>query len=107
MNHVTLIGRITKDLELNYRGTQNTAMVQFTLAINGPDRTDFPRIKAWGKTAENLNKYCGKGSMVAVEGKIQTGSYEKDGQTIYTTDIIADRVEFLSWEKKDNEEVDY
>lgn len=103
MNHVTLIGRITKDLEIRYTGTQNTAKVQFTLAINEKDRTNYPRCVAWGKTAENLEKYCGKGSLVAVEGKIQTGSYEKDGQTVYTTDVLCDRVEFLSWDKKESE----
>lgn len=104
MNHCELIGRITKDIEVIYTGTKNMAMAKFTLAINGKDRTDFPRIVVWGTQAENLGKYCGKGSLVAVEGRIQTGSYEKDGQTIYTTDVIGERVEFLSWDKKDETE---
>ena len=102
MNQVLLIGRITKDVDLKYTGTQNTAKATFTLAINDKERTDFPRCIVWGKHAENVSKYCGKGSLVAVEGKIQTGSYEKDGKTVYTTDVIANRVEFLS--KRESEE---
>lgn len=104
MNQVLLIGRITKDIDLKYTGTQNTAKATFSIAINEKDRTNFPRIIVWGKQAENVEKYCGKGSLVAVEGKLQTGSYEKDGQTIYTTDVIANHIEYLSWDKKEGDE---
>lgn len=103
MNNVILIGRLTRDPELRYT-TSQMAVATFTLAIDRPTNadkekeTDFPRIKAFGKTAENCEKYLAKGRMVAVQGSIQTGSYEdKDGKRVYTTDVIANRVEFLEW----------
>ena len=80
------------------------AVATFTLAIDRPVKAgkekeaDFPRVTAFGKTAENCEKYLAKGRMVAVQGSIQTGSYEdKDGKRVYTTDVIANRVEFLEW----------
>lgn len=103
MNNVVLIGRLTRDPELRYT-TSQMAVATFTLAIDRPTKadkekeTDFPRIKAFGKTAENCEKYLAKGRMVAIQGSIQTGSYEdKDGKRVYTTDVIANRVEFLEW----------
>lgn len=103
MNNVILIGRLTRDVELRYT-TSQMAVATFTLAIDRPTKadrekeTDFPRIKAFGKTAENCEKYLAKGRMVAVQGSLQTGSYEdKDGKRVYTTDVIANRVEFLEW----------
>ena len=101
MNRVELIGRITRDPELRYTSS-NIATTRFTLAVNRPFQsqngeqgTDFINIVVWRKQAENVKKYCTKGSLVAVEGRIQTGSYEKDGQRIYTTDVVADSVQFL------------
>ena len=101
MNRVELIGRITRDPELRYTGS-NIATTRFTLAVNRPFQgqngeqgTDFINIVVWRKQAENVKKYCSKGSLVAVEGRIQTGSYEKDGQRVYTTDVVADSVQFL------------
>ena len=101
MNRVELIGRITRDPELRYTGS-NVATVRFTLAVNrnfsnqnGEREADFINIVAWRNQAENIKKYVSKGSLIAVEGRIQTGSYEKDGQRIYTTDVIADNVQFL------------
>ena len=101
MNRVELIGRITRDPELRYTGS-NIATTRFTLAVNRPftsqngeQGTDFINIVVWRKQAENVKKYCTKGSLVAVEGRIQTGSYEKDGQRVYTTDVVADSVQFL------------
>lgn len=101
MNNVTLIGRLTKDPEIRQG---NTAVANFTLAIDRPVRqgeekkTDFPRIVAFGKTAENCERFLAKGRLVGVQGRIQTGSYkDRDGRTVYTTDVIADRVEFLEW----------
>ena len=101
MNRVELIGRITRDPELRYTGS-NIATTRFTLAVNRPFQgqngeqgTDFINIVVWRKQAENVKKYCTKGSLVAVEGRIQTGSYEKDGQRVYTTDVVADSVQFL------------
>lgn len=98
MNKVVLIGRLTKKPEVEYTQNRQTALCRFTLAVDrmGKDKgADFIRVTSFGKDAENLARYMDKGRQVGVEGKIQTGSYTKDGQTVYTTDVIADRVEFL------------
>lgn len=101
MNRVELIGRLTRDPELRYTSS-NIATARFSLAVNRPFQsqngeqgTDFINIVVWRKQAENVKKYCTKGSLVAVEGRIQTGSYEKDGQRVFTTDVVADSVQFL------------
>jgi single-strand DNA-binding protein len=95
MNKVFLIGRLVKEADLRY--TKNgKAVAVFTIAVNrNKEQTDFIRITAFGKTAENTANYTQKGSLVAVEGTIVTGSYEKNGQRIYTTDIWANTVQFL------------
>ena len=103
MNNVVLIGRLTKDPEMKYTTGQNQmAVTNFTLAIDRPVRqgqekqTDFIRIKVFGRMAENCDRYLAKGRQAAVLGRIQTGSYtNKDGQTVYTTDVVANSVEFL------------
>lgn len=99
MNSVELIGRLTKDPEVKYSAGQNqTAVCRFTLAVQreGREGADFIRCVAFGKSAENLAKYKKKGAQIAILGRIQTGSYEdRDGRTVYTTDIIADRVEYI------------
>lgn len=104
MNKVILMGRLTRDPEVRYTQTNNTLVASFSLAVNrrftreGDAQTaDFINIVAWGKLGENVAKYTGKGLRVLVTGRIQTGSYEKDGQRIYTTDIQAANVEFLDW----------
>ena len=101
MNKVVLIGRVTRDPELRYTAS-NIPSVRFTLAVNRPfenqsgqREADFINIVVWRKQAENVKKYVTKGSLIAVEGRIQTGSYEKDGQRVYTTDVVADNVQFL------------
>lgn len=110
MNKVLLIGRLTKDPELRY--TQSgMAVCQFTLAVNknlSKDKkeemeaqnkatADFPRIVVWGKMGENASRYLKKGSQCAIDGSIQTGSYEdNNGNRVYTTDIVAQHVEFLT-----------
>lgn len=99
MNSVVLVGRLTKDPVLRY--TQDSkAVADFTLAVDrrfNRDQTDFIRIVVWGKQAENCANYLKKGSRAAVSGSIQTGSYtDKNGITRYTTDIVANEVEFLS-----------
>lgn len=103
MNSVVLIGRLTRDPEVRYTESQ-LAIARFSIAINrvpgrdGQDRgADFPNIVVFGKQAENCERFLTKGRQVAIQGHIQTGSYEKDGRKIYTTDVIADRVEFLEW----------
>lgn len=106
MNKILLIGRTVKDVEL--KNNNDMSYANFSIAINrGKDKdgndkgADFPYITTFGKTAENLCKYIKKGSLIAVEGHIKTSSYEKDGKTIYSTGIIADKIEFL--EKKKTE----
>jgi single-strand DNA-binding protein len=100
MNNVVLIGRLTKDPELRYIPQSETAVANFTLAVDRPlskEKTaDFIRIVAFGKTAELCEKYISKGRQVGISGRIQTGSYkDKEGKTVYTTEVYADRVEFL------------
>ena len=104
MNSVVLIGRLTRDPELRYSSGNQMAIAKFTVAIDRPQRagrekeTDFPRVTVFGKQAENCEKFLTKGRLVAVQGRLQTGSYQdKDGKTVYTTDVVADRVEFLEW----------
>lgn len=101
MNKVMLIGRLTRDVEMNY-SANSTAVARYTLAINRPykregdQEADFLRCVAFGKTAELAERYLAKGMRVAIDGRIQTGSYtNRDGQKVYTTDIIVERQEFL------------
>ena len=103
MNSVVLIGRLTRDPEVRYTESQ-LAVARFSIAINrvpgrdGQDRgADFQNIVVFGKQAENCERFLTKGRQVAIQGHIQTGSYEKDGRKVYTTDVVADRVEFLEW----------
>ena len=109
MNSVVLIGRLTRDPEVRYTSQSQMAVCSFTVAVDRPGRqgeerkADFPRITVFGKQAENCEKFLKKGRLVAVQGRIQTGSYtNKDGVTVYTTDVIADRVEFLEWGDREN-----
>ena len=101
MNIAILIGRLTKKPELNYTANQN-AVTKFSLAISRPKRNgedagaDFPNVTVFGKQAESVCRYKDKGAMLAVVGRIQTGSYkDKEGRTVYTTEVIAERVEFI------------
>lgn len=109
MNQVVLIGRLTKDPETSV-SQSNTMVSRFTLAVDrdykrdGGQTADFIRIITFGKTAELVDAYLFKGRQVAVHGRIQTGSYtNKDGQKVYTTDIIADRVQFLGGKQSQDE----
>ena len=110
MNKVVLIGYLTKDPDLRYTQSGRT-VCQFTLAVNknlSKDKkeemeaqnkatADFPRIIVWGKMGENASRYLKKGSQCAIDGSIQTGSYEdNNGNRVFTTDIVAQHVEFLS-----------
>ena len=104
MNSVVLIGRLTRDPEIRYTASTQMAVASFTVAIDRPVRaggekqTDFPRVTVFGKQAENCERFLAKGRLVGVQGRLQTGSYtNKDGATVYTTDVVADRVEFLEW----------
>lgn len=110
MNSVDLIGRLTRDPEVKYMaGAEPLAVARFTLAIDRPvgqgkeKQTDFPSIVTFGRQAENCERYLKKGRLVAIQGRIQTGSYtNKDGAKVYTTDVVAERVEFLEWGEKAN-----
>jgi single-strand DNA-binding protein len=99
MNNVSLIGRLTRDPELRYtKGDDPKAVTRFTIAVNrrfNREKADFIGCQAWGKLAEIVAEYCTKGSQVGVVGRIETGQYDKDGKTVYTTDIVADEVEFV------------
>ena len=108
MNHVILIGRLARDPELSYTPNTQTAACRITLAVDRPKRNgdaqgadhvrsaDFIRITVWGRQAETCDRYLSKGRQVAVMGRIQTGSYKnRNGETVYTTDVVAERVEFL------------
>jgi single-strand DNA-binding protein len=102
MNRVELTGRLTSKPELRTTSS-NLSTTRFTLAVNrafsnaqGEKEADFITIVAWKNQAENVCKYLDKGSLVSVEGRIQTGSYDdKDGNKRYTMEIVADSVEFL------------
>lgn len=100
MNKTCLIGNLVRDPQISYTGESQMAVARFTIAINRMKKdggADFPSIVVFGKQAENCEKYLHKGSKVGIEGRIQTGSYEReDGTRIYTTDVVADRVEFLN-----------
>lgn len=102
MNKIILIGRLTRDAD--YR-EGNTNIARFTLAVDrAGDGADFPSCKAFGKTADIISKYTRKGSRIGIEGHLQTGSHQdRDGRTVYTTDVICDRVELL--EPKTHEDV--
>lgn len=118
MNSVTLIGRIVRDPETRHTAS-GTAMARFTIAVDrnynkekkeeemtaGRPVADFISCVAWGKTAETIGKYFSKGSQIAVQGRIQTGSYEaNDGTRRYTTDVVVDRFEFIgSGGQKENQ----
>lgn len=110
LNKFIGIGRLTKDI--NLRTTKSgKSFAGFIMAVDkglskqkrdeaeqaGRPTADFISCQAWGMTADLLSQYCGKGSKIAIEGRIQTGSYQdkETGKTIYTTDVVADRVEFL------------
>lgn len=109
MNKVVLVGRLTRDPELRYTGN-NTPVASFTLAVNRPFTTqsgereaDFINIVVWRKQAENVKNYLTQGSQAAVEGRIQTRSYDgEDGKKRYITEVVADNVEFLSSNRNTN-----
>ncbi len=101
MNKVILMGRLTRDPEVRYsQGENSTAIARFSLAVDrrfkrdGEPTADFINCVAFGRNAEFLEKYFHKGSKAVIEGRIQTGSYERDGQKVYTTDVVVEQVEF-------------
>lgn len=111
MNKCTLVGRLTKDPEIRYsQGENATATARFSVAVNrrfknaeGNYDADFINCVAFGKTAEFLEKYFKKGMAIGLTGHIQTGSYtNKDGQKVYTTDVIVEETEFVESKNASN-----
>ncbi|MCR1809321.1 single-stranded DNA-binding protein [Haploplasma modicum] len=101
INNVVLVGRLTKDPEL-MKTQSNISYVRFTLAVNrsfadqsGERQADFINCIAWRNQAENLARFMKQGSQIGLQGRIQTGSYETDQGTRYTTDVVADSIQFL------------
>ena len=117
MNKVILMGRLTRDPEVRYTSETQMAVARFSVAINRPVRsggekqTDFPNVVVFGKQAENCERFLGKGRLVGIQGRIQTGKYtNKNGDTVYTTEVVANNVEFLDWgdqnKKKEKKEME-
>lgn len=109
MNNVSLIGRLTKDPEVRYTSGSQMAVARFNIAIDRPSKsgeekkTDFPSIIVFGKQAENCEKFLSKGRLVGITGRIQTGNYtNKNGDKVYTTDVVATQVQFLDFGKSDS-----
>lgn len=109
MNKVILVGRLTKDPEI--RATENTTIAMYSLAVDrkfkrdGEPTADFITCKAFGRCGEFAEKYLHKGTKIAVVGRIQTGSYtNKDGNKVYTTDVIVDEHEFVESKANNQEE---
>lgn len=109
LNKVIIMGRITKDLEVR-QTPSGTAVLRFTVAVDrmpakqgGEKQTDFINCVAFGQRAEFISRYFGKGRLIAIEGNIKTGSYEdKNGRTVYTTDIWVDAASFTGEPKNEN-----
>ena len=111
MNKIILVGRLTKDPEIRYQqnGDKQMAIAKFGLAVNrdfkkeGQQEADFFNVTAFGKNGEFAEKYLKKGGKILVEGRVQTGSYvNKEGQKVYTTDVIVDRFEFVDSKHSDS-----
>lgn len=110
MNSVQLVGRLTRDPEVRYTGGDaNMAVAHFTVAVNrqykkdAEQTADFISCVAFGKVSEFIERYFQKGSSIGLNGRIQTGSYtNKDGQKVYTTDVLVERVEFVGSKNEQN-----
>ena len=96
MNKVELMGRLVADPEVRYSASNNNAVARYTIAVerrfkrDGDQDADFIRCVAFGKSGEFAEKYLHKGMKICVCGRIQTGSYDKDGQKVYTTDVVVE-----------------
>lgn len=113
MNSVNLTGRLTSDPELRY-SQSGTAFTNSTIAVQrnftnqqGERESDFIRLTASGKRAETFANYCHKGSLIGITGEIRTGSYEKNGQKVYTTDVNVNQLTFLESKNQQTNQVDY
>ena len=119
MNSVILIGRLIKDPELRYTQTSSSSYARFTIAVDkgmskdkkqeleakGQQTADFINIVVWGKQAENCQRYLQKGRNVAIQGRLQSGSFTaQDGTRRFVTEVWAERVQFIDWGGKTNQE---
>ena len=110
-NKVILIGNLCKNPELRYT-PQGTAVLNCTLAVNRQWKSGeetkkevaFVPVVAWSKTAEIINQYCHKGNPLMVEGRIQTRSWEKDGQKQYKTEVVAENIQLLGAKREEKPE---
>lgn len=107
INRVVMVGRLTRDPELR-RTANGSAVTSFTLAINRPKRNDeeqqadYISCVVWNKVAENVEKYCSKGSLIGVEGRLRSRSYDNaQGQRVYVTEVVCDSVQFLDTRNSD------
>ena len=117
MNNVILIGRLTRDPELKYLANTGTPVATFNLAVDkqlskekkqelaekGEPTADFINIVVWGKQAENCANYLAKGRLVAIQGRLQSRSWETENGKRYATEVVANQVQFLEWGEKDND----
>ena len=111
MNHVVLIGRLTKDVELKYIQGTGTPVANFAIAVDreftgkdGKKEVDFINIQVWGKSAENCANYIGKGSLVGVQGSIRIDLYQnKEGENRKITRVNANRVQYLDTKRSEQE----
>ena len=117
MNNVVLIGRLTRDPELRYLANTGTPVATFSLAVDkqlskekrqeleekGEPTADFINIVVWGKQAENCANYLVKGRLVAIQGRLQSRSWETENGRRYATEVVANQVQFLEWGDKDND----
>ena len=97
MNHVTLMGRLTRDPEMSYLQS-GKAFSKFTVAVSrefNREEADFIKCTAWGKTAETIAEYLRKGRRIALQGRLSVNSYEKNGETRWSTEVIVDKFEFV------------
>lgn len=110
MNNVSLVGRLVRDPEVRYGQNESVSVAKFSLAVerrfkrDGDPTVDFINCTVFGKSAEFTEKYFRKGMRVAITGRIQTGSYKnKDGQTVFTTEIIVESQEIAQSKSESNE----
>ncbi|WP_343018078.1 single-stranded DNA-binding protein [Catenibacterium mitsuokai] len=107
LNRALLVGRLTRDPELRRTGS-GKAVTSFSLAVernfkSDDQEADFINCVCWGKIAENTERYCSKGSMVSIDGRIQTRNYDNSqGQKVYVTEVIADSVQFIQTNRNNN-----
>ena len=110
INRVTLIGRLVRDPDLR-RTNDGTMVASFTIAVNrnytakdGQQQADFINCVVWRKTAETLEKYCRKGNLIGLDGRLQTRTYENaQGQRVFVTEVVCDNIQFLESKSNNNQ----